>query len=114
MSLGVEDGRILNTSISASAIYDQRHAAEFARLNMLPRSSNIGAWCPLRSNSNQWLNIDLGTLTTVTKLATQGRQGADHWVKRYSISYSINGEHWTYYSEGGEKKVNEELRLIEP
>ena len=114
MSLGVEDGRIPNTSISALTIHDEEHAAKFARLNMLPGFSNIGVWCPLHSNSNEWLKIDLGTLTTVTKVATQGGQRSHHWVKRYSISYSINDEHWTYYSEGGEKKVNEELRLIEP
>ena len=65
--LGVEDGRIPNTSMSALTIHDEKHAAKFARLNMLPVFSNVGAWCPLHSYSNEWLlKIDLGTLTTAT------------------------------------------------
>lgn len=93
MSLGVEDGRIPNTSMSALTIHDEKHAAKFARLNVLPVSSNVGAWCPLHSYSNECLlKIDLGTLTTATKVATQGGQRHYRWVKRCSISYSINDE----------------------
>jgi len=74
MSLGIEDGRIPDIALTASTIYNAVCAATFARLNLAAASGRAGSWCVKTNDVNQWLQIDLGTLTTVTKVATQGRQ----------------------------------------
>ena len=105
MSLGVEDGRIQDSAMSASTIESSSHAANLARLNLVAASSKAGAWCSQKLDKKQWLKIDVGILTTVTKVATQGRQDNSQWVTSYSISYSINNSYWANYTEDGESKV---------
>lgn len=107
MSLGVEDGRIQDSAMSSSTIHasSSNFAANLARLNLVAVSSKAGAWCPNNKNDQQWLKIDLGVVTTVTKVATQGRQDSSQWVTSYFISYSINNSYWTNCTEDGEKKV---------
>ena len=105
MSLGVEDGRIQDSAMSSLNNDSSYHAANLARLNMVSGSGKAGAWCSNKLNDQQWLKIDLGILTTVTKVATQGRQGRSQWVTSYFISYSINNSYWANYTEDGEKKV---------
>ena len=51
------------------------------------------------------LQIDLGNPTTVTKVATQGRQDSNQWPTSYSISYSLTGSYWVQYTERGKIKV---------
>ena len=105
MSLGVEDGRIQDSAMSALNDDSSYSASNLARLNMVPGSGKAGAWCSTKLNDQQWLKIDLGILTTVTKVATQGRQSRSQWVTSYFISYSINNSYWANYTEDGEKKV---------
>ena len=106
MSLGMEDGRIQDSAMSASSTSGSSYAAKFGRLNMVASSSSDGCWAAGSANSKQWLQIDLGTLTTITKVATQGRPNSAQWVTSYSISYSINNSYWAHYTVDGEKTVS--------
>ncbi|KAL9978603.1 hypothetical protein ACROYT_G016139 [Oculina patagonica] len=105
MSLGMEDGRIQDSAMTASTIHDNNHAAKLGRLNLVAASSYAGAWCVKRNDVNQWLQIDLVTPTAVTKVATQGRQDASQWVTSYWLSYSITGSFWVKYTVRGKKKI---------
>ena len=106
MSLGLEDGRIQHVAMSASSAYNDNHSAKLGRLNLeAKRGIYAGAWCVLTSDANQWLQIDLGGGTTVTKLATQGRQDADQWVTSYAISYNPVKSNWVYVMTHEKKKV---------
>ena len=107
MSLGVEDGRIQDSAMSASTIDSSGFEGNLARLNLVAASSKQGAWCSQKLDEKQWLKIDLGVLTTVTKVATQGRvhEGHSQWVTSYFISYSINNSYWANYTVDGDKKV---------
>lgn len=40
--------------------------------------------------------MDLGNITMVTKIATQGRQRAQEWVSEYKISYSFDGGYFMF------------------
>lgn len=106
----MEDGRIKDSALSASTIYNANHAAKLGRLNLVPPSGFSGAWCAKTIDTNQWIQIDLGRPTTVTKVATQGRQDrqdcCDQWVTSYSVSYSFINHHWVYHMSHGQKKVN--------
>ncbi|XP_078368661.1 uncharacterized protein LOC144652511 isoform X2 [Oculina patagonica] len=105
MSLGLEDGRIQDGAMSASSIWDSDHATKLGRLNLVASSGKAGAWCVKTRDAHQWLQIDLGKGTTVTKVATQGRQDANQWVTSYSISYSPAKSHWVYVMTHGKKTV---------
>jgi len=105
MSVGMEDGRIQDAAISASTINSGNYAAKLGRLNLVASSGKAGAWCVKTNNNKQWLQIDLGTPTTVTRVATQGRQDSSQWVTSYSLSYSLTGSYWVQYTVRGKKKV---------
>ena len=91
--------------MSASTIYSSHCAASLGRLNLAAGSGKVGSWCAKRNDVNQWLQIDLGSLTTVTKVATQGRQDSSQWLTTYSLSYSLTGSYWVQYTVRGKKKV---------
>lgn len=106
MSLGMEDGRIKDSALSASSIHSGACATKFGRLHLVPPSGNAGAWCARTLDTNQWIKIDLGKPTTVTKVATQGRQDCcNQWVTSYAVSYSLRTPYWVYYVNHGQKKV---------
>ena len=105
MSLGIEDGRIPDSALTASTIHSGAYAATLARLNLAAASGKVGSWAAKKNDVNQWLKIDLGTPTTVTKVATQGRQDADQWITSYTLSYSLAGSFWVKYTVRGKKKV---------
>lgn len=105
MSLGIEDGRIPDSALTASTVYSAACAAKFVRLNLAAGSGRAGSWCVKTNDVNQWLQVDLGTHITVTKVATQGRQGTSQWVTSYSLSYSLAGSFWVHYTVQGKKKV---------
>ena len=95
--LGLEDGRIPKLAMSASSMWDARHGPWRARLNQLNRGG-AGAWSTRYNNVAQWLHIDLGEVSKVVAVATQGRYDANQWVKKYKISYSVYGRKFTFYS----------------
>ena len=105
MSLGLENGRIQDGAMTASSVYNNYHAAKLGRLNLEARAGNAGAWCVKKVDAHQWLQIDLGGGTTVTKIVTQGRQDSDQWVTSYAISYSPVNSNWVYVMIHGKKKV---------
>lgn len=105
MSLGIEDGRIPDSALTASTIANANHAAKLARLNLAAGSGKAGSWCANKNDVNQWLQIDLKTPTTVTKVATQGRQDHNQWITSYSLSHSLAGSFWVQYTVRGKKKV---------
>ena len=105
MSLGIEDGRIPDSALTASTVYSAVCAPMRARLNLAAASGKVGSWCVKTNNVNQWLQIDLGSPTTVTKVATQGRQDSSQWITSYSLSYSLAGSFWVQYTVRGKRKV---------
>ncbi|XP_022792632.1 coagulation factor VIII-like [Stylophora pistillata] len=106
MSLGMEDGRIKDSAMSASSSYSAYHVAKLGRLNLVPPSGYAGAWCVKTRDTHQWIQVDLGRPSTVTKVATQGRQDCcDQWVTSYAVSYSLVSPYWVYYMSHGKKMV---------
>lgn len=104
VTLGLEDKRISDGAFTASNSYDQHHRPSLGRLNLLGNGKDVGAWCP--RVKNQWLQIDLGDITAVTKVATQGRYNTEDRVRTYKLSYSVDGIHWTWYKQRAGDRVN--------
>lgn len=111
--LGMENGSIPNDAIKASSELDEPHSASRARLNTKPEAEMMGAWVPLENNENQWLQVDLGKVTRLTKIAVQGEAGeSSRHVKEFTVSCSLDGEEFSPYREDSSDKVNNYQRML--
>ena len=95
----MENEGIADVQISSSSQLDDTHSASEARLNFKADGSKRGGWSALTNDFNQWLQVDLGTVNRVTRVATQGRNGRDQWVTRYRLQYSGDGVKFLFYEE---------------
>jgi len=102
-ALGMESGAIKDVQITASSAWSAKLAPYQGRLNRkVGVASSTGSWAA-RSNANQWLQVDLGNYyTTVSGVATQGRDVYSQWVKQYKLQYSNDGTSFQYYREQGQ------------
>ena len=94
-ALGMENGRIGNSQITASSTWSTSLSTKQARLN------GFSSWSARQQDTNQWVQIDLGKEEAVAAIATQGRRNAKEWVKTYSVSYSSDGVNFHYYKING-------------
>ena len=93
----MENRVISDAQIDASSQLDDSSSPKQARLHTRSDGSNNGGWSALRDDFNQWLQVDLGSYTTVTRVATQGRNGVNEWVTKYRIQYSYAGKTFQFY-----------------
>ena len=105
MQLGMQNGKLPNSAISASSQLNSYYGPENSRLHFHPQSGRNGAWIPKSQDRLQWLQVDFGVETQVTRIATQGRQDAAHWVKKYTLRYSTDGSYFKQYQPDGFTKV---------
>ena len=89
--LGMKDGTITDAQITASSSSGSPHQA---------RPTNSG-WQSATSDQNQWLQVDFGKKTDVTKIKTWGTHG-HYYIKTYTLSYSEDGSNFKPYQN---KKV---------
>ncbi|XP_068736771.1 EGF-like repeat and discoidin I-like domain-containing protein 3 [Montipora capricornis] len=99
-----------DSQLNASSQWDSNHALSQGKLNYQETKENAGAWVAGQDNSNQWLQVDLGSQKRVRTLATQGRNyspdwphAGSHaqWVTKYKLQYSNDGVNFQYYQEQG-------------
>ena len=108
----MENGSIPTEAIKASSELDVQHNASRARLNTKPEGELMGAWVPLQSDEEQWLQVDFGKVVEITKVCTQGGgDGVEHWVKTYTMLFSQDGENFQEYQENNETKVRNNLHF---
>ena len=104
-SLGMEDGRIQDSQITASSVYVSAsayaHGAKHARLNHVVAGTIPGAWVAADGNKNvsQWIQVDLGVPRLVSGMVVQGRDTHDQWVTKYNVEYSHDGNSWQYVQD---------------
>jgi hypothetical protein len=93
----MEDGRIPESAISASSENITIVPAKYGRL----RSRN---WTS-SDTFGDYLQVDLGKVMIVTKLATQGCDWLSpvSYVEKYSVEYSIDNTTWVDYKHNGTK-----------
>ena len=104
----MQNGKLPDSSLSASSELNSAYGAENARLHFQPKSgpTRYGAWIPKVQDHSQWLEVDFGVETQVTRIATQGRQDASQWVKEYTLRYSTDGSYFKQYQPTGFTKVS--------
>ncbi|XP_019626580.1 PREDICTED: adipocyte enhancer-binding protein 1-like [Branchiostoma belcheri] len=63
-------------------------------------------WCADNGfTSEEWLQVDLNSLTNVSGVITQGRGDIGQYVRSYKLTFSADGVVWEIYSEDGQEKV---------
>ena len=98
----MESKAIIDAQISASSQLDGNHSAAQARLYFTANEGLDGGWSALTNDLNQWLQVDLGSYTRVTRVATQGRNGHNEWVAKYMLQYSDHGTTFLYHKDAGD------------
>ena len=86
-ALGVENGEIPDAHITASSQLDDNNGAALARLRLKKDGPKQGGWSALYNDFGQWIQVDLGGSTRVTRVATQGKNAGDAWVVKYRLQY---------------------------
>lgn len=56
--------------------------------------------------------MDLGNITMVTKIATQGRQRALEWVKEYKVSYSFDGGFYKFHKQASNNSFDQQVDVL--
>jgi len=95
----MQSGSIPDSKITASSEQNANTAAKNGRLE------SGSSWCAGTSDSNPYLQIDLQTCHIICAVSTQGNSQAEEWVTNYILQSSIDGSHWTNYTEIGQVKV---------
>ena len=96
----MEDYRITPEQISASSEWNVYYAAKQGRLHLKTISGGYcGGWVAAVKNLDQWFQIDLRSETSVTAVATQGRNAYSQWVTKYKLQYSNDGNSFQGYKQ---------------
>ncbi|KAM9450976.1 lymphocyte antigen 75-like [Clarias gariepinus] len=95
--LGVEDGNVTDSMISASSSRAGKEP-KYARLN------GQSCWMP-SSTSNSWIQVSLPLLKKITGVVIQGCPTADDWVTKFTIQTSKDGYSWDDYKLDGKVEV---------
>ena len=107
----MESGEISDWQISASSeLLSYYGIASQGRLNL---RKGAKGWVAARNNSNQWLQVYLGShCTRVARVATQGRGTRNHRVTKYKLQFGNDGVNFQYYKEQGKATAKVKLGLI--
>ena len=111
----MESRAISDAQLSASSYYNRDwpndHSARKARLNSKQTWRKRGSWSALKNDLNQWIQVDLGSYTKVTRIATQGNAyRLSEWVSKYKIQYSFDGVIFQFYQEPGNANGSAKVR----
>ena len=100
-ALGMEDGRIPDSAISASSFVNEGTHPRLIRLN------SPSGWVADHHDPQPWLQVDLRKDAVIKKIATQGKRGSFQWVKTYTLSSRANEEtDWLTYRENEDVKAS--------
>ena len=106
-ALGLEEGIVKDSQITASSQRNQLYAAKNARLNFQGRVGRKAAWIAKSNNDQEWLQVDLQHEVDLTGVSSQGRHGCTYnqWVESYTVSHSNNGRYFIDFKQNGDIKV---------
>ena len=97
----MENERIPASALTASTYHSPSYSPNRGRLN-----SQTSWSVSDQPGPHSWLQIDLGRIMAIKKVATQGRRDFRDWVTSYEISSSVDGIDWVLYAENGIVKVS--------
>ncbi|XP_049961604.1 discoidin domain-containing receptor 2-like [Schistocerca serialis cubense] len=110
VALGMEEGRIPDSAVSASSSYEPKSVGpQNARIR---QEKNGGAWCPkaqISSEVQEFLEVDLGRPHLITATETQGRFGngqGQEYAESFHLLYWRDAlQRWAVYKDAQGRKV---------
>uniref|UniRef100_H3CRF4 receptor protein-tyrosine kinase n=1 Tax=Tetraodon nigroviridis TaxID=99883 RepID=H3CRF4_TETNG len=109
-ALGMEDGTIPDSDITASSAWSDSTEAKHGRLST---KEGDGAWCPAGAvfpSESEYLQVDLRQLHFLALVGTQGRHAEGHgqeFTRNYRLRYSRDGVKWlTWRDRWGQDVVS--------
>ena len=83
---------IKDSAVTASSEYDQNTGPEKARLDMMEEIDGgwYKGWRAMTDDDKQWLQVNLGRVMKITRIATQGGRYYGYYDGRVT-SYSVSG-----------------------
>jgi len=107
---------IQDSAFSASSIYNINHHVTQCRLNSISPPGYSHAWCAGSNDTNQWIQVDLGSVKNVFGILTQGRGDCEQWVTAYTLQWSVDGTSFTKIGDfgGNVDKNTVNLQTINP
>uniref|UniRef100_A0A671ST41 receptor protein-tyrosine kinase n=1 Tax=Sinocyclocheilus anshuiensis TaxID=1608454 RepID=A0A671ST41_9TELE len=109
-ALGMEDGTIPDSDITASSAWSDSTEAKHGRLST---GEGDGAWCPagpVFPSGSEYLQVDLRKLHFLSLVGTQGRHAdglGREFARSYRLRYSRDGRHWiTWKDRRGQEVVS--------
>ena len=101
-SLGLQEGKISNSSLKASSTLNRFHKPAYGRLNTIIEGGN---WCARDIDTSQYFQVDLHEVHKLTNIILQGkysgRASGQGWVTKFSVTYSNDGVVWSQHIEEG-------------
>ena len=97
LPLGVQTGAVPDSAMSGNSPSNSNLRPRYGRLNS--QSPNPG-WCSGTNRYSDYLQVDFGKAVKITRMATQGRYDANHWVTHFSLAYSQNANLFEIYEKG--------------
>ncbi|XP_026226299.1 epithelial discoidin domain-containing receptor 1 isoform X4 [Anabas testudineus] len=101
-ALGMEDGTIPDSDITASSAWSDSTEAKHGRLST---GEGDGAWCPAGAvfpSGSEYLQVDLHKLHFLALVGTQGRHADGHgqeFARSYRLRYSRDGVKWITWKD---------------
>ncbi|XP_053398682.1 uncharacterized protein LOC128556876 isoform X2 [Mercenaria mercenaria] len=89
----------MDGQLQASGVYDIAHDAKAARLRPVTQSTSPACWKPQTSDTNQWIQVDLGNVFVVRGVTVKGNPAAQEWVTQFRVKYGLDGTSFVYYQE---------------
>ncbi|XP_071941053.1 uncharacterized protein [Antedon mediterranea] len=89
--LGIENGKIPNSQMTASSFFNTGSQSNHPYKGRLQGS---GYWAPATKDSTEYIQVDLGSLSQVSQVATQGSGGLSERVTEYNVKYSTDGNNF--------------------
>ncbi|XP_053288783.1 epithelial discoidin domain-containing receptor 1 isoform X3 [Pleuronectes platessa] len=107
-ALGMEDGTIPDSDITASSAWSDSTEAKHGRLST---GEGDGAWCPAGAvfpGGSEYLQVDLHKLHFLALVGTQGRHADGHgqeFARSYRLRYSRDGVKWMTWKDRWSQEV---------
>jgi len=99
-ALGLRQGFIEDSALSASSSLNQAHAASEGRLN------GSTGWCASDGDNEPFFMVDLGTVMKIRKALLQGAKDGKGFIKSFTASTRDNvGLPWKPYKQADKTKV---------
>ena len=102
--LGMEDGRISDSQITASASLDDTRGPSKARLNI-----EYYAWAIKYPTNTEWIKIDLAGLggsMLATGIVMQGYRSYSYWVTKFKIQFGTTVGSLQYIMDSQQEHVS--------